>query len=104
MLTNYFIQCTKLVPDVQKPGINQVTTWSEYSIMGILDTDSQVRDYKTGRHGQQTEAIFLSSSQLLKGERLVYLDKTYEVVADGLDIMNRGHHYENKVVNITGVT
>lgn len=104
MLSSYYIECTRRVPYTEKKGINQVTTWSEYEIRGILDTDSQTRDVRTGRAGQVDEAVLMSSSQLFKGEQLRYKGKLYEVVADGVDIMNRGHHYENKVTHITGVT
>ena len=104
MIKNYYINCYRGIATTTKPGITQKVEWTYYMIKGILDTDSQTRDVRTGRHGEVTESVLISSSQLLKGERLKYKDKIYEVVADGVNIMNRGHHYETKVTHITGVT
>lgn len=104
MLENYYIDCYRGIASTSKPGITQKTEWTYYLIRGILDTDSQTRDVRTGRHGEVTEAVFISGTQLLKGQRLKYDNKLYEVAADGVDIMKRGHHYETKVTHITGVT
>lgn len=104
MLTDYYIDCYRLVSDTKKPGTRQITNWIKYPIKGVLDTDSITKTNDVGKTAQNVESVLLSDTALFLGDRLEYDGKIYQVIGDSDNIILLGHHYETKVILKTGVT